>query len=167
MAKAGDIGTRTRSMFAIIPTDTLRSVATRGRMRRFPKGCVLMRQGEFADAMYVITKGVVDVVQMGADGQRTHLALLGEGEVVGEMGVLSGHARNATVVAVNDVETLRIPREDVLRGLLDVPGLPQPLRLHLMRRLDQPAPAVASGLVRSERWRPLDERSFEEEIARW
>lgn len=167
MANAGDIGTRTRSMFAIIPTDTLRSVASRGRMRRFPKGCVLMRQGEFADAMYVIRKGVVDVIQTDERGQRTHLALLGEGEVVGEMGVLSGNPRNATVVAVSDVETLLIPREDVLRGLLDVPGLPQPLRLHLVKRLEQAVPAVSSGLARSERWQPVGGRSFEEEIARW
>lgn len=129
-------------MFAIIPTHAIASLADRGRIRRFPRSCVLMRQGDFADAMYVIRQGVVDVIQTDELGVRKHVALLGEGEVVGEMGLLSGNPRSATVVAVNDVVAVRIAREDVLRGLLALPGLPQPLRLHLAKRLAQPAPPL-------------------------
>lgn len=137
-------------MFAIIPTHTSTSLAGRGRTRRFPRSCVLMRQGDFADAMYVIRQGVVDVLQTDKFGVRRHVALLGEGEVVGEMGVLSGDPRSATVVAVNDVVTVRVAREDVLRVLLELPGLPQPLRLHLLKRLEQPSPAFGpEGLANS------------------
>lgn len=140
---SGDVGTRTRALFTVVSTEAMLRLRENGRRRLFPRGCVLMRQGERADAMYQITDGVVDVVVTDPEtDERTHVALLGRGEVVGEIGVLSGRPRSATVIAVNDVAAIELSRDDVLTTLLELPGLPGPLRTLLEKRLTPSAATV-------------------------
>jgi CRP-like cAMP-binding protein len=136
VAIAGEVGTRTRSLFTVVASDVLPDIGRRGRRRRYPKGCVLMVQGDPAEAMHVILEGTVRVTRVDPDLQvRLHLADLGPGEVVGEIGVLSGNPRNATVTAVTDVVTLELGPSDVLHALKSVPGLSAALNGLVARRL--------------------------------
>lgn len=138
MAIAGDVGTRTRSLFAVVPSEALPNIGQRGRRRRYPRGTVLMVQGDPAEAMHVILEGTVRVTRVDPDLQvRHHLADLGPGEVVGEIGVLSGDPRNATVTAVTDVLTLELGPSDVLQALKKVPGLSDALSGLVARRLSE------------------------------
>ena len=136
MAIAGEIGSRTRSLFTVVPSEALPNIGERGRRRRFPRGSVLMVQGDPADAMHVILEGTVRVTRTEPDLQvRMHLADLGPGEVVGEIGMLSGNPRNATVTAVTDVVTLELGPSDVLHALKGVTGLSAALSGLISRRL--------------------------------
>ena len=138
VAIAGDVGARTRSLFTIVPNEALPNIGTRGRRRRYPKGSVLMLQGDPAEAMHVILEGTVRVTRVEPDLQvRLHLADLGPGEVVGEIGVLSGDPRNATVTALTDVVTLELGPSDVLHALKNVPGLSGALSGLVARRLSE------------------------------
>ncbi len=78
-----------------------------GRVRRqqrtFRAGEALMRTGEVGMEGYVILSGQVEVVRDGPEG-RQRLGLLGPGDVVGEMAVLSSEARSADVIAITDVD---------------------------------------------------------------
>ena len=93
-----------------IPMDVLFSFACRTKIRRFAAGSVLMRQGDVSDCMHVIVAGQVRVEreEPRLGNEPILLAELGPGEIVGEIGVVLGAPRSATVTAVADTETMEL-----------------------------------------------------------
>jgi len=78
-------------------------------------GEVIIRQGEPADAFYVIADGRVEVTQTPAEGgQARVLRQEGEGEFFGEIGLLSNVPRTATVTAVTDGKLVALDRDPFL-----------------------------------------------------
>ncbi|AXK35750.1 Crp/Fnr family transcriptional regulator [Streptomyces armeniacus] len=71
----------------------------RGRRRTYPSKSVLLAQGESPDCVIALVDGLVKVVQSNERGDELTLMLRGPGEVLGEMGVLLGRSRSATVTA--------------------------------------------------------------------
>lgn len=71
-------------------------------LARFSAGEVIVRQGDPAEAFYIVASGEVDVIREAADGVRVPLARLSAGEFFGELGLLHAIPRTATVEAVND-----------------------------------------------------------------
>jgi CRP-like cAMP-binding protein len=67
-----------------------------------------MRQGETSDRFFVIAKGEADVVHRDATGHERTLGTLRAGDYFGEVGILSGHTRNATVRAKTSLEVLAL-----------------------------------------------------------
>lgn len=123
-------------MFKGASQDALARVAQHSERRSFAKGETLMRQGEASRYVYVIVTGRVRV-------DRTHpllpepfvLADLGPGEIVGEMGVLDGEARSATVVATEDTETVELGATALAVILLQFPEVSVAILRTFSRRL--------------------------------
>jgi hypothetical protein len=83
----------------------------------FAKGEVLTREGAEAHHLYLITKGRVSVrTRQGT--QDREIAQLGPGQWFGEMSLLTGEPRSATIVALSEVECYRLPA-DAFRRLLE------------------------------------------------
>ncbi|MSP70687.1 MAG: cyclic nucleotide-binding domain-containing protein [Myxococcales bacterium] len=81
------------------------------RLRRGPAGTVLAREGESGTAVFLVVAGRVIVTKRSADGlSTTTLAELSEGEIFGEMALVTESPRVATVVADTAVELFEIPR---------------------------------------------------------
>jgi serine/threonine-protein kinase len=80
--------------------------------RVFPAGTVIVRQGDTADAAYIIVEGSCEVFK-GPDEGRAVLRRLGAGDVFGETAVLTGEPRTASVIAVTDV-TVKVVTQDAL-----------------------------------------------------
>ena len=81
-------------------------------------GEVIMRTGEPGDSLYVLRSGQVSV-RLGVDGLEKEVAVLGEGDFFGEMSLMTGEPRRATVVAKTDVECYVIDRalfQQILRN---------------------------------------------------
>lgn len=78
-------------------------------------GEVLFRQGDGGDDMYIVVSGRLRVVSVAPDGSETLLAELGIGETVGEMAVISGEPRSATVYASRDTQLARLTKAGVGR----------------------------------------------------
>ncbi len=74
-----------------------------------PGGAVLFREGEDSDSLYMLISGRLRVILAQEGGERT-VAELGRGEMVGEMGVLTGEKRSTTVVAIRDSELIKLPQ---------------------------------------------------------
>src|SRR5919197_2786373 len=74
-------------------------------------GTTIFSQGDKADAFYLIQSGAVQVVVEGSEGKSETVAVLGPQEWFGEMALLSGEARSATIIAVKDTTTWRLSRE--------------------------------------------------------
>lgn len=93
-------------IFARCKKRDLKALAKTCEAKTYSPGKALCRQGQRGVAMFVITKGEVRVVQELQDGRNVELARLGEGAAVGEMAILDGAERTASVIAETDVEAL-------------------------------------------------------------
>ena len=76
--------------------------------RRLAAGEVLFERGAPADAMYLVRSGRLETLLRGEDGSEVRLRTLQAGGCIGEMGLLRGGARSATVRAVEPTEVLRL-----------------------------------------------------------
>ena len=71
---------------------------------------VILRQGDPGDSLYMLTSGRVRAFVKNAQGKQTPLADLAEGAFFGEMSILTGKPRSASIVAVTDCELLELDR---------------------------------------------------------
>jgi signal transduction histidine kinase len=74
-----------------------------------PAGTDLFEEGDEADNAYIITGGEIEILKESA-GRNVRIAVSSEGDVVGEMGLLSAEPRNATARALTDTTLLAIPK---------------------------------------------------------
>ncbi|MDQ2981462.1 MAG: cyclic nucleotide-binding domain-containing protein, partial [Actinomycetota bacterium] len=95
-----------------LPTPTLERLAEKLQPVELKAGTVVFRQGEEGDRFYVVARGAVDVV---ADGRK--LASFGESYYFGEIALLHGVPRTATVTAASDVELYALERDDFLAAV--------------------------------------------------
>lgn len=86
--------------------------------RQVKAGQDIVRQGELADNLYIIASGEVEVVRE-SDGQRRVVGKLSQGQFFGEVGVVGGKPRNATVRALTDCDLLALDG-NTFRRLLSV-----------------------------------------------
>ena len=97
--------------FPAAPREAVAETANRMEPVRAMAGQTIMRQGDEPDAFYLVVRGRVAVYRVGADGEEREVNRLGPGEFFGEIGLLSGAARIATVRAVEPSELLRLDEE--------------------------------------------------------
>ncbi len=88
----------------------------------FPRGAVLMRQGDPGHSMFTIVKGKVAVTVHERGGDR-EVAMLGPDDVVGEMSLLTGEPRSATATARSKVVALETPKAALQPILGEAPHL--------------------------------------------
>ncbi|MEO8246717.1 MAG: MFS transporter [Chloroflexota bacterium] len=112
----------TAPAFAGLPPGRLEEAAGRAEVRDAAAATVIIRQGEPADLAYVISAGEVEVTQQAATSAPSVLRRMGAGEVFGEIGLLSGGPRTATVTAVTPVTLLALDRATFL-DLVSAPAV--------------------------------------------
>lgn len=88
----------------------------------FKKGAVVVREGEEGDFFYFVSKGKVSVWIKKGLGKKL-LKNLGQGEYFGEMALLAGGKRNATVIVEEDADLFVLSREDFRNMLFENPSL--------------------------------------------
>lgn len=98
-------------LFAGLPDEDLRQLL---RPFDLQAGDVLFRQGEEADGLYVVGAGSVGVYSRLPGGREAELAVLGAGQVVGELALVDGGTRAATVRALEPTAALFFGRADFL-----------------------------------------------------
>lgn len=97
---------------------------------------MIIAQDETGDGVYIIEKGVVEVISQSRDGKNNRvLAYLCRGDFFGELSVLTGEPRSASIRACEDVRLLKIPTPDFLHLIKRVPGLGHFFSAHLATRL--------------------------------
>ncbi|HYN47282.1 MAG TPA: MFS transporter [Candidatus Nanopelagicales bacterium] len=124
-------------LFAGVPAAALEAIAVRMEPRRVAAGEVVIREGDVADRFYLIDEGQFDVTRLPgggleAAGAAEHLRTMGPGEVFGEIGLLRGIPRTATVTAATDGALLALDGADFLE-LVNAGPLVRPRLLDLRR----------------------------------
>jgi class 3 adenylate cyclase len=101
-----------------LPEPALEELMSRARVLQLHEGDVFIREGEPSDSIYFINLGEVVILKGGVeiDRQRT-------GGAIGEMGVLTGTVRSATIKCVGAVELLRVEAEDFIRIVDSQPAM--------------------------------------------
>jgi NTE family protein len=75
-------------------------------------GKTIVQQGDPSDALYIVVSGALGVYSRDSDGQERFFGRIGPGETVGEMGLISGEPRSATVRCLRDAELLAIAKNE-------------------------------------------------------
>lgn len=106
------------AFFAPFDEAERRRIAERLVHAPFARGDVITHQGAVAHWLYILAGGEAEVQWEAPTGDRRTLAKLGAGAIFGEMGLMTGAPRAATVVAATDVECYRLDKasfEDIIR----------------------------------------------------
>ncbi len=109
--------------------EALTAIATATRVHTFAKGETIIRHGTAGDSMFVVHDGNVSVRAHDAE-----VARLGEGDVFGEMALLTGESRAADVVALTDVVAIEITKDALQPVLHDHPELAASITSKVMER---------------------------------
>ncbi len=105
-------------LFRTLSEEELEQLAGAVRVAPFAAGEVVTRQGAKANWLYVLTEGSVDVCVTSSSGRLQKVNSLNAPAFFGEMALMTGAPREATVVAVDDIECLRVDRS-AFRRLLE------------------------------------------------
>lgn len=141
-------------LFSDLDPEAFRALTERIALRRAADGEAVLEQGEAGDSFYVVASGRFRVEKRDDSGEPVVLARLGEGAFFGEMALLSGEPRAASVLAEGDGELLEL-RADVLAALCrDHPQVADSLERFYRQRL------LANAMATSPLFRPFsrDER---------
>ncbi|MDR0777412.1 MAG: cyclic nucleotide-binding domain-containing protein [Azonexus sp.] len=103
--------------------------------RRVERGAFVVRAGEATDFLYILLTGRAKVTNTDEEGREIILAWLGPGESFGEMGLIDGSSRSASVVASEPCELLVLGKDAFQRCLQDNFLVAQRLMQILVRRL--------------------------------
>jgi CRP-like cAMP-binding protein len=103
--------------------------------RTFPAGTRVFHEGDDSDACYIVKEGSFRVTREHSDGRAITLATLGPGEIFGELAMLDGESRSASVETVESTELLALPASDVRPLIRDHPEMAEKLIVALTRRL--------------------------------
>jgi hypothetical protein len=134
------------SVLAGLPVGVLRLLAGRLEERRHAPGSVVLRQGEPGDALHLVVRGRFAVERQRPDGGRQRLATVQPGDLFGELALIDGAPRSATVRALTAGVTRTLARADLLVVLHEHPDVALAVMARLarmIRRLDQQLAATA------------------------
>ena len=91
--------------------------------RSIPAGTVLIQQGEAGTSMFVLLEGAARVSIAMPDGEKREVAVLASGDVVGEMSLMTGAPRTASVTSLTAMRVLEVTKESMEPLLAAEPGL--------------------------------------------
>jgi small-conductance mechanosensitive channel/CRP-like cAMP-binding protein len=107
-------------LFASLTDAELHSLAERLKYTPFSKGNIITKQGDDRSHwLYIVINGEAEVYLETPDGGRRTVSALGKGSFFGEMGLMTGAPRAASVMAKTDVECYRVDKdvfEEILRA---------------------------------------------------
>ena len=106
---------------------------TESHRRTFKRGEVVFHKGDPGETMFLITEGQVKIVLPSDSGEEALLGVLDPGNFFGELSLLDGQPRSATIVATEPTETVVLRRETLLKAIRANPDI----AIHLLQELCQ------------------------------
>jgi len=126
--------TRSILLEHVAPED-VRVLIARAVPRSFGRGQVAFQRGDPADGLYLIVSGEFRVVLESEEGKQVTLALLGRGDVLGDLPLLDGLPRSATAIAATPAQSLFVSAGDFESWLGQHPGALRSIATGLARRV--------------------------------
>jgi CRP/FNR family cyclic AMP-dependent transcriptional regulator len=140
---------REAPLFSGLDDDAAEALSASMVENRVMRGDVLFREGDEGDRLYVVTEGKVKLGRTSADGRENLLAILGPGQMFGELSLFDPGPRSATVTAITDCTMQSLAHEELGRWLDGRPEVARALLVQLAVRLRK-ANDVVADLVFSD-----------------
>ena len=140
---AGDEAVVDSPLFAGLDPDEARAVLDSLTRLTVPRGDVLFHESEPGDCLYVIRSGKVKLGRRSNDGRENLLAVLGPGELLGELSLFDPGLRTATATALTDAVVLQMGHDELAKWLATTPSVAEHLLRTLARRLRRTNEALA------------------------
>ena len=130
-------------LFSELSREDLEQISRVAVARNYPRGVRVFHEGDRSDACYIVRSGDLRVTREHPDGRAIALATLGPGDIFGELAMLDGEARSASVEALSPCELLALPAGDVRRMLQSSSEITVKLVVALTRRLREANERIA------------------------
>jgi CRP/FNR family transcriptional regulator, cyclic AMP receptor protein len=130
-------------LFSELSGEDLEEISRVAVPRSYPKGVRVFHEGDHSDACYIVRSGDLRVTREHPDGRAIALATLGPGDIFGELAMLDGEARSASVEALTECQLLALPAADVRRLLRGSSEITVKLVFALTRRLREANERIA------------------------
>jgi len=153
-------------LFALLSDEARGRVASGARERRFAPGETIVREGDRGSSMFVVKEGRLAVSAHGTVGQSQKLAVLEAGAAFGEVSLLTGDARTATVRALTEATLLEIDKATLAPILRENPSIVGLLELTMQERRKRAADALQAARG-DEADRTEDRAPLRQRIARF
>lgn len=123
-------------LFSALSNEQLQQLAALVIRKRFVRDeTIILEDDDSVQALFLIASGEVKVYLSGADGRETILSLLNKGDFFGEMSLIDGEPRSASVKSVTDADLLIIRREHFLKQVEKNPELAMGLLVEMSKRI--------------------------------
>lgn len=126
-----------KEIFPGVDENFLAQLMARMQPLDLPGGSILMRQGDLPDAIYFVQSGRLRASVQVEDGPDALLNEFGRGEPIGEIGVISGAPRSATITALRDCQLLKLSATDFVEVLNTSAAITLQLARKMVQRLTQ------------------------------
>jgi len=123
------------SLFADVPPEYLAQLEKLSILRKYNKNTVLVTEGDESTYLYIIHKGIASAYLNNEDGRQVNLNYMHDGDYFGELSLLDGKPRSASVITVTDCEILLVSRVSVLELIARHPEFAMQLLTELTRRV--------------------------------
>jgi CRP-like cAMP-binding protein len=124
-------------LFSSLDEDERLLIAEQLEEVRYASGELIIREGEAGDSFFIIDQGEVDVFVNSPSGNRKSLATLSVGDFFGEIALLTGERRTASVQSTLDVRVFRLKKDSFKSVLETRPDILDEISSVLSRRKDQ------------------------------
>jgi CRP/FNR family transcriptional regulator, cyclic AMP receptor protein len=141
------------TLFADLDDVTLERLEKQLTIKRYKKNNLIIFEDDRGLNLFIINKGRVKISRISEEGGEVILSILGEGDFFGEISVIDGLSRSATVTSLDDVELLVMKREDFHSALEHYPLISIALLKELAGRIRKSDTQIKSLCLRNARGR--------------
>ncbi len=124
-------------LLSVLPPETTALLERRATRRAFRRGQIVFRKGDPGSSMFLIVEGQVKMILPSEGGEEVLLGVLDAGDFFGDLSIIDGQPRSATIVATEPTETVVIRRDEFLGAIDANPRVAFDLLRILARRLRQ------------------------------
>ncbi len=126
----------TSQLFRSLTPEERRQLLPKFTLEESPAGKIILEEGAPGDALFIIKKGSVEVFTRDPKGGTLTLAILREGDFFGEISLITGRPRNASVRGLQDTELLKLSKDDFTNMVEKHPKIKEYLREIMLLRLE-------------------------------
>ena len=126
---------RRAPLFAALDDESANALMKSMTTSRLERGDVLFREGDQGNRLYVIGEGKIKLGLTSVDGRENLLAILGPGEMFGELSLFDPGPRTATATAVAETQLIELGHDDLNTFLAGRPAVASSMLAALARRL--------------------------------
>jgi len=102
---------RETNIFKPLSEGDIETIASSSEIKTFHPGEMVIQKDDTDNSLFIISSGVVSILEKESGGQQMEIARLGTNECFGEMSLLTGEPRSAMVKALTSVEVINVPKE--------------------------------------------------------